>query len=486
MRESGNTCCESTSYIRIDQCHLGCFIVIFIMHVVNHVQCLYIRLCKPCHHLVVFIHDFIIVKYIACDRTIFRSNLYFIFLIDTTVDRVKKTFCKVCACSEELDLFSCLCRRYTAAYRIIVAPYRTHYIIIFILYRTCLNGNVRCVFLKCLRQMRRIQYSQVWLRRWSHVFQCMKETETCLGYLGTSVHTNTGNVYGSPYRVSGEQLIIRLNTSKFNHTEFHCHMVNQFLCLYLCQCSIGKVSFNVDIKECGNTSNTHCGTILCLDGSKISEIQPLECFFCIFCRFGNIITIRSSHLFHAFQTFDLLCKLFTDTIIFAAHAAAFASGKIFLFLFDQGIDTIQCHTTVIADDTSTSVSIRKSGQNLIVTHTFHLWCIYFKYRITVCFVILGKNLMQFRIWLIAIHRAGLLCHTDTTIRHKCTFQWLVCLKTNYFFQIFQVFTDISRAIGCQRGNNLCLHVQNAAFFSFFFLQFLQFAPKLISGFCWSC
>ena len=45
-----------------------------------------------------------------------------------------------------------------------------------------------------------------------------------------------------------------------------------------------EVSFNINIKECGNTSNTHCSTVLGLDRSKISKVQPLECLMSILCR----------------------------------------------------------------------------------------------------------------------------------------------------------------------------------------------------------
>ena len=124
----------------------------------DHVQCLYISLCEPCHHLIIFFHNFIVIKILGCDRTILRSNLLLGLLINTTVDRIKQALSKVCSSTEELDLFTCLCCRYTAAYRIIIAPYRTHNIVILVLYGTCCNRNMSCIFLECFRQVRGIQY----------------------------------------------------------------------------------------------------------------------------------------------------------------------------------------------------------------------------------------------------------------------------------------------------------------------------------------
>ena len=152
MRESCDTCCERTLNLCIDQSHLCSFIVVFIMHVVDHVQCSDIQMSQPVHHLVIFCDYFIIVKIFRSDRLIAWSYLLFCLLINTAVDRVKKAFCKVCTSTEELHLFTCLCSRYTAADAVVIAPYRTHNIIILILNRTCCNRNICSIFLEVLRQ----------------------------------------------------------------------------------------------------------------------------------------------------------------------------------------------------------------------------------------------------------------------------------------------------------------------------------------------
>ena len=152
MRESCDTCCERTLNLCIDQSHLCCFVVVFVMHVVDHVQCSDIQMSQPVHHNVVFLHNLIIVQILAGDRLIFRSNLLFCLLVFTAVDSVQKAFCKVCTSAEELHLFTCLCSRYTAADAVVIAPYRTHNIIILILNRTCCNRNICSIFLEVLRQ----------------------------------------------------------------------------------------------------------------------------------------------------------------------------------------------------------------------------------------------------------------------------------------------------------------------------------------------
>ena len=63
----------------------------------------------------------------------------------------------------------------------------------------------------------------------------MQETIVVLGNHMTTIHADTTNFQSSPYRVAGEQLVVRRNTSKLNHTELHGHMVDQLLSFLLGQ-----------------------------------------------------------------------------------------------------------------------------------------------------------------------------------------------------------------------------------------------------------
>ena len=121
-----------------------------------------------------------------------------------------------------------------------------------------------------------------------------------------------------------------------------------------------------------------------------------------------------------------------------------------------------------------------------MTGCFHFWCVDIKYTLVVCFkFVVMENVFDLVAYFVSVSLTCLLCHFDTTVWHECTFQRFVCLQTNNFFKIFEVFIDVSRAICCQRCNNLCLHIQNAAFCTLFFLEFLQFAPQTVCSLCWS-
>ena len=134
MRETGNTGCKGSSYIGINERHFCRLIEILIVHILDEVQHIDINSGEPVHHHIIFFHDFLVVQDICGNRAVSGRNLLLALFIHTAVDGIEKTFCKVCSCAEELHLLTGFCCGYTAADTVVVPPYRTHDIIIFILY----------------------------------------------------------------------------------------------------------------------------------------------------------------------------------------------------------------------------------------------------------------------------------------------------------------------------------------------------------------
>ena len=204
-------------------------------------------------------------------------------------------------------------------------------------------------------------------------------------------------------------------------------MIDQFLCLIFCKDSFFDVTLNVDIQEGGNTTNTHCGTILCLDCCQISEVQPLNCFTGISCRSGNIISVDLSHLLHLIECFKLLADLFTHTDDIIIHVSASCTVVSYFFCLNQTVDSIKGHTAVVTYNTTTSVSIWKTCYNVCFSCKTHLRSIGTKNSIVVGCHISSEDFFEFRIDLISVSLSSLNCHTNTAIRHECTFQRFVCL-----------------------------------------------------------
>ena len=264
----------------------------------------------------------------------------------------------------------------------------------------------------------------------------MQETEIIFRYHRTSIHAHAAHFQSCPYRISGEQLIIRRNSCKFHHTEFHNQMIDQLLCFCLCQCAIFQISFNIDIQERRDSSHAHRCTILCLNRCQVAKIQPLYCFFCILCRLGNIISISSCHFFHLAQCLILSGDLFSLADDIIGHGSISAVDKVFFLLFHQEINAVQSHTTVVTYDTASSISIRKTGDDLVVAGFLHLRCIGIKYSLIVGSAVFCKNLMKLWIWFVSVGSAGLFCHLDPAKWHKRPLQRLVCLKSDHLLQLF--------------------------------------------------
>ncbi len=118
MAETSNTSCKCSLNVCIFQSKFFCFVVIFIVHIVNCVQNIYVNISKPFKHCLVFANNHRIVRsinYIICNRRIFRTNLHTLFqtFIASAVESVKQCFCKVSTSTKELHFFSSLSCRYT-------------------------------------------------------------------------------------------------------------------------------------------------------------------------------------------------------------------------------------------------------------------------------------------------------------------------------------------------------------------------------------
>ena len=276
------------------------------MHILDRIQCIDIQSCQPVHHHIILLNYFLIIQILTGDRCVCRADLISRLEVTTAVHGVQQTLCKVCTCTEKLHFLTGLCCGYTAADRIVITPYWPHHVIVLILDRARTHRNNCCIFLKVLRQMGRIQHREVWLRRRPHILQRMEETVIRLCHHGTSIHAKASHFQGRPYRVTGKQLIVRRNARKFYHAALHNEVIDQLLCLCLCDRSVLQISLNINIEEGRHTADAHCRTVLCLDCSEISKVQPLYCLMRIFSRAGNIIAINSCHFLHFSERTDLL------------------------------------------------------------------------------------------------------------------------------------------------------------------------------------
>ncbi len=106
----------------------------------------------------------------------------------------------------------------------------------------------------------------------------------------------------------------------------------------------------------------------------------------------------------------------------------------------------------------------------------HLLIVSVKAACIVCFSMCGEELADLRINFISIVRASFFSHSDAAVRLQRTFERFVCLETDDFFL---ALVQISRTMRSNGRNYLCVHIKNAACFTFFFLQIKYLCPQII-------
>ena len=305
----------------------------------------------------------------------------------------------------------------------------------------------------------------------------MQVTEAVLGNQSSAVDAHTADRLSNPLRVAGEQCVVFRSSCELDHTQLHDEVVDVFLCLFLGQSTVVQVTLNVDVQECGSTAQAHCCAVLVLNRTQVCEVSPLDCFLSGGSRNRDVIAILLCHVLQSLQSLDLFCQFFTQTDLLFGHGAGSDSLLIVLVL-DQTVYTVQSNTAVVTDDTATAVSIRQTGDDRIVTSSTHFRCVNIEYAFVMCLSVVCEDIADLRVYFIAVSLASLFSHTDTAERLQGALQRLVSLQTNDGLQILIDVTCIVR-IYCR--NQLGVHVQNAAVFTFLLEQVHYFAPQFLGG-----
>ena len=258
-------------------------------------------------------------------------------------------------------------------------------------------------------------------------------------------------------------------------------MVDQLLRLALGQGAVVEVALDINVKESGHAANGHGSAVLGLDGGQIAEVEPLDSLLGVGGRLGDVEAVGGSHLLHALEGRDLHGDLLALADDLLGHGAVTAVGKVILLGLDEVVDAVQCHTAVVADNAAAAVGVGQTGDDMAVAGLLHLGGVGIKHSLIVGAAVFGENLVQLLAGLVAVGRAGLLRHLDAAVGHEGTLERLVGLQADNLFKVLQLGVDVAGAVGGQAGNDLGLHIQNAALGALGLLQLLQSAPQLVGS-----
>ena len=76
---------------------------------------------------------------------------------------------------------------------------------------------------------------------------------------------------------------------------------------------------------------------------------------------AEVEAVVFAHGLDVLQGFDLLCHFFAQADACFGHRTG-QVAQVFLFGFDEAVDTVQCQTAVVTDDTSACIVVGKSGE----------------------------------------------------------------------------------------------------------------------------
>lgn len=92
-------------YIMVMQCYQSCFVVVFVMYVVDGIQCSDVLCCQLIYEVIQFVLYIVEVEYFVGDFRYFWIYLDFQFFIYIIVDYIQQCFSKVSVSIEELYVF---------------------------------------------------------------------------------------------------------------------------------------------------------------------------------------------------------------------------------------------------------------------------------------------------------------------------------------------------------------------------------------------
>ena len=334
------------------------------MHVVDNLQGIDVSLCKPAHHILELRHKFIVLKIFASDWLKVWTYLLARNLISTTVDSVEQALCKVCARTEELHLLANLHRRNAAGNSIVIAIVRTHKVVVLILDCRSLDRHLCAVVLPVLWSCVEPQNGKVWLWSRTEVLESVQETVACLCYKRTTVYASTTERLGYPNRVAREKVVIFRCAEETHDSEFDDELVYKFLSLSLGESALLDVALDEDIEERRDTAERHCCAVLILNRAKISEVDELNGLASILRRASYVEAVVGTHLHEILQGSNLLRCLLALLDALLCHFLNVETIKVTFALIYQIINSVESNTTIVADDSATTVGIRKTSDNV--------------------------------------------------------------------------------------------------------------------------
>ena len=482
VREARDARGEGTTDVGVDEGHLLGLVVVLVVHVLDEVEDVDVELGQPVHHQVELVHDLVVVEVLAGDGGILGANLHVVallvheLLVLAAVDGVVQALGEVGAGAEELHLLAGLGGGHAAADAVVVAPDRTHDVVVLVLDRGRGDGDLGGVLAEVLLQALAVENGQVRLGGRAHVLEGVQEAVVGLGHEAAAVLAQAGDLEGGPDGVAREERLVGRDAGELDHAELEDQVVDELLGLGLVDLAGLEVTLDVDVQERGDAADGHGGAVLGLDGAEVAEVQPLDGLLRVGRGLRDVVAVDLGHLLEALQGVDLVGDLLALADDGVGHGAVAAVEKVGLLACDQAVDAVEGDSTVVADDAAAAVGVGQAGDDVGVAGGAHLGGVRVEDALVVGLVVLVEDLVVLVVDVEAVVLGGLLRHLDAAVGHEGTLQRLVGLQADDLLEVLGVLTDVAGAIGGQAGDDLGLALEDAVVGALGGLELLDLVP----------
>ena len=455
--------------------HLRLFVRVFIVHIVYAVHSVYVESAKPGQIAVKARLYLGIVKHLVVHNALLRSKTRAEHIVHTAVEREQEQLCEVGSRAEELHLLADLHSRDTAGDRVVVSVGDTHKIVVFVLYRVCIDRKLCAKALESLGQMNAPEHREVGLGRFSESIERVENSERGLGYERAMVLTHTANALGDPHRVSAEELVVFGRTKVSCRAELDNEIVDDLLRANLVKKSCLHIALEVDIKEGRAATEGHSRAVLLLICREIAEVGPLHRLARVGCGLADIKTVKLSHFLELLEEVDLAVELLKQLYVLCVHYSLADFSFVCRLLLDKSIYAVKRDAAVVTYNSSSAVRIGKAREQTAMSCRLHLVGVNAENSVVMSSSV-GKIFLYLVRELISVGLTRVARHTNAAKGVNSSLERLVGLKSDDYL-VFLV--NVSCRIVAERGHRACVDRENSASLA---LKLLQLAQSFVQRF----
>ena len=252
--QSGDSGGEPAGHLLVVKSHLDPLIAVLVVHIVDDVQCVYIYAGQPFHHVLVGVHDLVIIQVLGGNGAVFRSHLLFGDLVHTAVDGVEQAFCQVGPGAEELHFLAHPHGRNAAGDGVVVSVGHSHQVVVLVLDGRGHDGSLGAEPLEVHGELGGPEHRQVGLRSRSQVLQGVEIAVGHFRHHVAAVDSHAADGLRHPGGVSGEQGVVLRRSGEFHQAQLHDKVIHKLLDLLLCVPAFRQIPLGVDVQEGGGAS----------------------------------------------------------------------------------------------------------------------------------------------------------------------------------------------------------------------------------------